>query len=244
MPRSLLAAAAAAHSGLSRADSTTSFQRYEERVSPFTVNLPRRLDLEDTASSKISILPPLTHPSPPQPQPYITENLNVPPASQSCRPELPVLHPYSSGAGAEPGVNPCRGSSIAKYSHFKQECLIDIIDFDADDANIERLGNSDFINMMKNGYAKEIDGDPDHHPRAVRWINIAGIDWDVLSSMALRYREFIAFKLCQIFTPRTIKMSTLLLLRMSFTSGETYSPRQIIIQTICLSVFYATLSIR
>jgi hypothetical protein len=94
--------------------------------------------------------------------------------------ERPTLYPRTSGAGAEPGVNPREG---AQYTQFRSDCLIDIIDFDADDVSIERVGNADFISMMKDGTA---DND---HPRAVRWINIAGIDWEVLSSMALRYRE-------------------------------------------------------
>lgn len=43
----------------------------------------------------------------------------------------------------------------------------------------------------------ETENSPDcgGHPRAVRWINIAGIDWEVLSSMALRYRKAIAWNI-------------------------------------------------
>ncbi|EKM84250.1 hypothetical protein AGABI1DRAFT_88987 [Agaricus bisporus var. burnettii JB137-S8] len=96
--------------------------------------------------------------------------------------ERPTVCRHTHGAGAEPGVNPSEG---AQYSQFRRDCLIDVIDFDADDVSIERFGNADFISMMKD----ETENSPDcgGHPRAVRWINIAGIDWEVLSSMALRY---------------------------------------------------------
>jgi hypothetical protein len=186
MPHSLLAAATAAHSGLSQADSTTSFGRYEERVSTVPTIISRHMDPEDV-SSKISILPPLTHPR----QPFISNSTTSFASPPVPVPRRPVVNRHPSGAGAEPGVNPRRDSSVAKYCHYKQECLIDVIDYDAEDANIERFGNADFIRLMKSGYGRGAsNSELDHPPKAARWINIGGIDWDVLSSMALRYREF------------------------------------------------------
>lgn len=185
----LTAAVAAAHDGEVTPE-TNSPHRYEARVSALSSVIPRLVN-QDTASpcrtpsSKApSILPPLTHPR------QVTvneENVPTPPHE----PEPTFIEHWPSRTGAEPGVNPRRDSSIARYSHFKQECLIDVIDYDSDDASFERLGNADFINMMNDGYAKVPHGEPDPHPKAVRWINIAGIDWDVLSSMALRYRKFL-----------------------------------------------------
>ncbi|TFK42085.1 hypothetical protein BDQ12DRAFT_645556 [Crucibulum laeve] len=124
-------------------------------------------------------------------------------------------------AGAEPGVNPRRGSSIAEYSHFKQECVIEVVDYDSDDALFRRMGNEEFVRLMKEPEGKsdahlkgqkgremviskedgddgvqtkgpeeeleELDDDEDWPPRAVRWINIGGIDWNVISFLALRY---------------------------------------------------------
>lgn len=187
MPRSLPIATAVAHGGLSQSDSTTSFQRYEERVSAPALNIPRHMhrdpsSLRRSSSSKGSALPPLAHPN----QPYNKDD------NTSVRqPAFPILEHRPSRPGAEPGVNPTEESSIAEYSHFRQECVIDVIDYDSDDATFERLGNADFIKLMKDGYRKESNGDLDYHPKAIRWINIGGIDWDVLSSMALRYRKLV-----------------------------------------------------
>ncbi|KAJ3569911.1 hypothetical protein NP233_g4745 [Leucocoprinus birnbaumii] len=186
MPSSLFAAATAAQGGLSHTDSTTSFQRYEERVSSMPAIIPRHLDPEDAASSKISILPPLTHPR----LPYTSEannNFAPPPVPIPHHPGFSSLRRRPSAAGAEPGANPRRDSSVAKYAQYKQECIIDVVDYDAEDATIERLGNVDFINMMKAGYSKDANDELDSHPKAVRWINIGGVDWDVLSTLALRY---------------------------------------------------------
>ncbi|KXN85741.1 Magnesium transport protein CorA [Leucoagaricus sp. SymC.cos] len=192
MPLHVLAAATAAHGGLSQADST-SFQRYEERVSSVPAIIPRHIDPDDTTtSSKITTLPPLTNAQQPLTSDSTT-NFVPPPAPVPRRPGFAFLHRRPSGASAEPGVNPLRDSSIAKYSHYKQECLIDVIDYDVEDASIERLGNEDFINMMNRGYSKNpSDNGPDQHPKAVRWINIGGIDWDVLSALAPRHRTVIS----------------------------------------------------
>ncbi|KAF9446278.1 hypothetical protein P691DRAFT_733595 [Macrolepiota fuliginosa MF-IS2] len=166
MPPATVAAAAAAHNGFSHADSTSSFQRYEQHISGPTVPILRRD--RNAASSP----PFLTHLHPSQPR---------------TRGNGASSHPRLSGAGAEPGVHPHQESSISKYSHFKQDCVVDVIDYNSDDVTVERLGNADFIKMINDSYAKETNSESDHHPKAVRWINIGGLDWDILSSLTLRY---------------------------------------------------------
>lgn len=98
-------------------------------------------------------------------------------------------HDYDLHVGAEPGVNPLSGRSKAEYSHFKQDCVIDIIDYECDDIKFRRFSNEGLIKLMK-------ESDPRDHPddtqkplptRMVRWINIGGIDWAVLSAVAVRY---------------------------------------------------------
>ncbi len=193
MPRSALTTAASitAHDG-GVATESDSPHRYEGRVSALSPVIPRLVSQDTaslcrTSSSKAaSILPPLTHPR----QVPVNED-NIPSPPHLPGPGPAPIERWPSRVGAEPGVNPHRDSSIAKYSHFKQECLIDVIDYDTDDASLERFGNVDFINMMNDGYAKVSRGEPDPHPKVVRWINIAGIDWDVLCSVALRYRKFL-----------------------------------------------------
>ncbi|KAF9011183.1 hypothetical protein BDQ17DRAFT_1387629 [Cyathus striatus] len=102
--------------------------------------------------------------------------------------------------GAEPGINPRSQEAIAEYSHFKQECTIDIIDYDAEEAQFKRMNNKEFIQHMHDeplgamkglgdgmeGSETDVD-DEDWPPKVVRWINIGGIDWNVLSAVTLRY---------------------------------------------------------
>ncbi|KAF9486439.1 hypothetical protein BDN70DRAFT_869982 [Pholiota conissans] len=99
-------------------------------------------------------------------------------------------HDFDLHAGAEPGVNPLSGRAIAAYSHFKQECVIDIIDYDCDDIQLRRFSNEGLISLMKEpgprGYLN--DAQKPLPTRMVRWISIGGIDWEVLSAIAVRYK--------------------------------------------------------
>ncbi|TFK24266.1 hypothetical protein FA15DRAFT_656030 [Coprinopsis marcescibilis] len=101
--------------------------------------------------------------------------------------------------GAEPGINPRSGTATAEYSHFKQSCVIDIIDYDSDEATFTRMGNDQFIHLMSQPPSLkspsevafgEVDPTPmagTRPPLCVRWINIGGIDWEVLKSIAMQY---------------------------------------------------------
>lgn len=96
--------------------------------------------------------------------------------------------------GAEPGVNPRSGASNHEYSHFKQSCVIDVIDYDSEEATFSRMGNDQFIHTMKELAASRAQnaeggsgGEQGSPPLAVRWINIGGVDWNVLRAVALQY---------------------------------------------------------
>ena len=70
-------------------------------------------------------------------------------------------------------MNPLHSASIAEYSHFVQACVIDVVDYDAQDAVFRRMRNdAKFIGVMR-GQHKLPSAPP---PRRVRWINIGGID--------------------------------------------------------------------
>ena len=99
---------------------------------------------------------------------------------QHCDPYTQEKH-----AGAEPGVNPLHSASIAEYSHFVQACVIDVVDYDAQDAIFKKMRNDEFIGLMREQH--KLPSAPP--PRRVRWINIGGIDWGVLSTLALRYSQ-------------------------------------------------------
>jgi hypothetical protein len=99
-----------------------------------------------------------------------------------------------AGAGAEPGINPRRTSASEKYGHFKQDCIIEVADYTTDDVSVKRLGNAELLELMK-------EPSPPHHPpragttgsvrTGVRWINIGGIDWGIMSALALKYGAYL-----------------------------------------------------
>ncbi|KAG6909489.1 hypothetical protein DXG01_017211 [Tephrocybe rancida] len=92
--------------------------------------------------------------------------------------------------GSEPGINPRRTSASQTYGNFKQACLIHVADYDAKDASMRRLGNDELIHMMQDPAVRR---DPPSTesvytpPSGVRWIDIGGLDWQVISAVALKY---------------------------------------------------------
>ncbi|KAH6911137.1 hypothetical protein BKA70DRAFT_1099837 [Coprinopsis sp. MPI-PUGE-AT-0042] len=114
--------------------------------------------------------------------------------SASSRNQRQAKNEHDPYIGAEPGVNPRSGASNQEYSHFKQSCVIDIIDYDSEEATFLRMGNDQFIHTMKELAASRTQSAEGSHgieqgspPFAVRWINIGGIDWNVLRAVALQY---------------------------------------------------------
>lgn len=84
--------------------------------------------------------------------------------------------------GAEPGVDPRRASADALYSHIRQDCEIEVVDYSAVRSSIERMTNRDFINFMADPKASKRD------PWVkVRWINIGGMSWDVIKAVSIKY---------------------------------------------------------
>ncbi|KAG9051960.1 hypothetical protein FS842_010763, partial [Serendipita sp. 407] len=85
------------------------------------------------------------------------------------------------GIGAEPGIDPRRPGSDAAYGHIKEPCEIEVIDYSATNYEIQQLDNTQFKAMMRATGGKR-------PPWAkVRWINVAGISWDVLSTLGITY---------------------------------------------------------
>jgi len=80
---------------------------------------------------------------------------------------------------------------VAEYSHFKQDCVIDVIDYDADDVNFQRFTNAGLLQLLNEPTPKTRRGDDELPPRMVRWINIGGIDWGVLRALALKYSVYL-----------------------------------------------------
>jgi hypothetical protein len=88
----------------------------------------------------------------------------------------------SGGLGAEPGVDPRRHSAFATFGNIRQKCIIDIIDYSSLRCSTGRMTNGEFIEFLRNRKASA----PEPWAK-VRWINIGGISWDVISALALKY---------------------------------------------------------
>jgi len=88
--------------------------------------------------------------------------------------------------GAEPGVDPRRASAFAVYGHVRQKCVIDVIDYSSIRCSAGRMTNSGFISFLQNDRASA------REPWVrVRWINIGGISWDVISALAMKYGKWL-----------------------------------------------------
>lgn len=86
------------------------------------------------------------------------------------------------GLGAEPGIDPRRHSAFATFGNIRQKCLIDIIDYSSLRCSTGRMTNNEFVEFLKNREASA----PEPWVK-VRWINVGGISWDVISALALKY---------------------------------------------------------
>jgi Mg2+ and Co2+ transporter CorA len=88
----------------------------------------------------------------------------------------------SRGIGAEPGIDPRRHSANVTYGHIKENCLIEIVDYSSVRCSEGRMGNQEFVNLLNNPEASKRD------PWVkVRWINVGGVSWDVISALAIKY---------------------------------------------------------
>ncbi|KAG6900273.1 hypothetical protein C0993_000461 [Termitomyces sp. T159_Od127] len=95
------------------------------------------------------------------------------------------MHP-----GSEPGINPRRVSARLTYGNFRQACVIEVADYDADNATLRRMGNDELISLLNEPCTRQNSSQnisSSTRRPGVRWINIGGIDWDVISAVALKY---------------------------------------------------------
>ncbi|KAF9016191.1 hypothetical protein BDZ89DRAFT_1022900 [Hymenopellis radicata] len=94
-----------------------------------------------------------------------------------------TTHNLSRGvAGAEPGVDPRRASADLQFGHIRQNCIIETFDYSAVRNSYGRMTNREFVNFMQDDNASA----PEPWVK-VRWINIAGISWDVVKAVSLKY---------------------------------------------------------
>lgn len=88
------------------------------------------------------------------------------------------------GVGGEPGIDPRRSYAFLTYGHINEKCTIEMADYSAVRSSFGRMSNKGFAEFLRSPIASE------REPWVkVRWINIGGISWDVLSAVALKYGE-------------------------------------------------------
>ena len=94
--------------------------------------------------------------------------------------------------GAEPGVDPRRPAVDAAYRHIREDnCGIEIVDYSAVRSTTRTMKNSEFINFMNTKTEDEL---PPREPWVkVRWINIGGMDWEVIKAVSIRYSTWFPF---------------------------------------------------
>lgn len=85
-------------------------------------------------------------------------------------------------AGAEPGIDPRRHSANIQYAHIRERCMIQIADYSTVRSSFGKMDNERFVKLLND------DACSRREPWAkVRWINMCGISWDVISALALKY---------------------------------------------------------
>ncbi|KAN0135635.1 hypothetical protein V8E53_006526 [Lactarius tabidus] len=122
----------------------------------------------------------------------------------------------SGGLGAEPGVDPRRHSAFVAFGNIRQKCIIDIIDYSAVRCSFGRMTNGEFVGFLKNREACA----PEPWVK-VRWINIGGISWDVISALALKYDM------------HPLSIEDLLHRRGHSRSKADYYPKHLFIRVLC-----------
>lgn len=137
---------------------------------------------------------PRSDPDPPpiQPSPTISQSPRQPMTPrerfQASVQKVIAMHRGSnalkshSRVGAEPGVDPRRDSAFIAYGHIQQRCLIEIVDYSSVRSSASRMTNAQFVKLINDDRVGRKE------PWAkVRWINVGGISWDVVSALALKY---------------------------------------------------------
>ncbi|THH32767.1 hypothetical protein EUX98_g1373 [Antrodiella citrinella] len=84
--------------------------------------------------------------------------------------------------GAEPGIDPHHASAYSKHGHIRQQSLVEVTDYSSVGCSSRRMSNTEFVDFI--GNARE---NARERWVKVRWINVGGISWDVVSALAVKY---------------------------------------------------------
>lgn len=100
--------------------------------------------------------------------------------------ETVQLHPIAEisqrpnwRAGIEPGLDPTKeNGGLPSLPTPPTPCVITAVDFDQENISINELTNDSLHNYLAGDRGK---------PSICRWINVSGLDWDVIQTIALKY---------------------------------------------------------
>ncbi|KLO16017.1 hypothetical protein SCHPADRAFT_823746 [Schizopora paradoxa] len=84
--------------------------------------------------------------------------------------------------GAEPGIDARNADADSLYGHIRARCLIDVVDYSSVRSKFQRFDNMGFLDYLEDERANRRD-----EWAKVRWINVVGISWDVMSALAIKY---------------------------------------------------------
>lgn len=142
--------------------------------------------------------------------------------------------------GDTSGSSAFRSRFSAGFTKFeyvlRQNCEIEVIDYSSVRFNVLKMTNNEFVEMMDTGLNER-------EPWAkVRWINIGGISWDVMSALAIKYGKMI-YEFDHIYRYLLLlhfmnQVCTRLLWRTSFLTKLMRDLRQITILSIFSFAFF------
>jgi hypothetical protein len=85
--------------------------------------------------------------------------------------------------GAEPGIDVRKSSAAMLYGHINEKCDIEVVDFNDKQAIFKRFENNSFRTWINSPESRR------RPSMQVRWINVGGLSWDILSEVGLKYGE-------------------------------------------------------
>lgn len=139
--------------------------------------------------------------------------------------------------GAEPGVDPRRASANLAYGHIREKCLIEVVDYSSVRSSFGRMTNQEFIRLISDSRA--------YHKESwvkVRWINVGGVSWDVISALAIKYGTFDYIywqhisHMLYFLDIHPLALEDLLHFRKNARSKADYYPKHLFLRVLCHSL--------
>ncbi|KAH7911591.1 hypothetical protein BJ138DRAFT_1062811 [Hygrophoropsis aurantiaca] len=159
-----------------------------------------------------------------QPRPSLAAQMHTSPKDRFRASVRKIIHMHRTSTilssrtlvGAEPGVDPRRQSAFLQYGHLRQNSVIELADYSTLRASFGRMTNREFVQLLTDKNA----GDRESWVK-VRWINVCGISWDVISELAIKYDL------------HPLALEDVLHQRARTRSKTDYYPRHLFIRVLC-----------